>query len=433
VRAGSYLVYQRPLNGSAGNWLARWYDPETRKQRQMRIGNADDFAEADGVGVFSYEQAVAKAELWFKTRSRFAVLAAEGEVVPEGLYSVADALRDYLHDAKRRGMKGLLITEQTANAHILPALGTVAVAKLTRRKIEDWHLALSETPRKTTGKIKEVAESDDEMEGAKAAKTKEEAKAPMTDEEKRKRRNTSNRVLTILKAALNHALACNKVMEPASWRSVKPFKSVSSSRVRYLSVAEQRKLVEACEEGFRELVQAALFSGARYGELTRLRVQDFNPRSGTLFIETSKSGKPRHIYLTEEAQAWFKAVVGGRESCALLLTRGQVLRTKRKGISEGIGWAPYDQVYHMHQACEAAALPPFTFHELRHTYASALVNHGVPLAYVAAQLGHSDTRMVERYYGHLCPNAQADSIRNLAPKLGIAEAPKVQILKLAKA
>jgi integrase len=203
--------------------------------------------------------------------------------------------------------------------------------------------------------------------------------------------------------------------------------------VRYLTIAEQRKLVEACEPDFRALVQAALFSGARYGELTRLRVQDFNARNVSLYIEFSKSGKSRHVYLTEEAQAWFCQIVEGRDSCELLLTRGKVLRTKRKGVVEDKGWAPYDQVYCMNQACEAAKLPPFTFHELRHTYASALVNHGVPLAYVAAQLGHSDTRMVERYYGHLSPNAQADSVRSLAPKLGISEAPKVQALKIARA
>ena len=252
----------------------------------------------------------------------------------------------------------------------------------------------------------------------------------MSEEEKRKRRNTSNRVLSILKAALNHALASNKVLEPAPWRFVKPFKNVSSSRVRYLTISEQRKLVEACEPDFRALVQAALFSGARYGELTRLRVQDFNARNGSLYIEFSKSGKSRHVYLTEEAQAWFSQIIEGRDSCELLLTRGNVLRTKRKGIVEDKGWAPYDQVYCMNQACEAANLPFFTFHELRHTYASALVNHGVPLAYVAAQLGHTDTRMVERYYGHLSPNAQADSVRSLAPKLGISEAPKVQPLKI---
>ena len=431
IRAGSYLLYRRPTNGSTGTWLVRWYDPETRKQRQERMGNADDFAQADGLGVLSYKQATDKAELWFKTRNRFAALAAEGEVVPEGPYSVADALKDYLHDAKRRGMKGLLYTEQTANAQIIPILGSIPVAKLSRRKIEDWHLALSETPRKTTGKPKE---DPDEEEGASEEcpeKAAQSAIRPMSEEDKRKRRNTSNRVLTILKAALNHALASNKVIEPAPWRFVKPFKAVSSSRVRYLTIPEQRKLVAACDQDFRCLVQAALFSGARYGELTRLRVQDFNARNGSLYIEFSKSGQSRHVYLTEEAQGWFRELVEGRDSCDLLLTRKNVLRTKRKGLVEDKGWAPYDQVYCMNQACEAAGLPPFTFHELRHTYASALVNHGVPLAYVAAQLGHSDTRMVERYYGHLSPNAQADSVRSLSPKLGISGAPKVQPLKVA--
>ncbi len=431
IRAGSYLLYRRPTNGSAGNWLVRWYDPDTRKQRQERMGTADDFAVADGIGVLSYKQATDKAELWFKTRNRFAILAAEGEVVPVGPYSVADAFRDYLYDAKRRGMKGLLITEQTANAHIIPVLGAVAVAKLTRRKIEDWHLALSETPRKTTGKPKDE-DPEDEAEDGSAPKAEEAPRPPMSEEETRKRRNTSNRVLSILKAALNHALASNKVLEPAPWRFVKPFKNVSSSRVRYLTIAEQRKLVEASEPDFRALVQAALFSGARYGELTRLRVQDFSARNGSLYIEFSKSGKSRHVFLTEEAQAWFSQIVEGRDSCELLLTRGNVLRTKRKGLVEDKGWAPYDQVYCMNQACEAAGLPPFTFHELRHTYASALVNHGVPLAYVAAQLGHSDTRMVERYYGHLSPNAQADSVRTHAPKLGIG-ATKVQPLRFTGA
>ena len=236
----------------------------------------------------------------------------------------------------------------------------------------------------------------------------------------------------VLKAALNHALTCNKVMEPAPWRAVKPFKGVNSSRMRFLSLGDQRRLVEACEPGFRALVQAALFTGARYGELGRLRVQDFNGQNGTLFVEISKSGKSRHIYLNEEAKVWFRELTEGRDSCELMLARDEVIRTKRKGIAEGTGWAAYDQVYCMHQACEAAKLTPLTFHELRHTYASALVNHGVPLAYVAAQLGHTDTRMVEKFYGHLSPNAQAEAIRNLAPKLGISDISRAERLRAVR-
>jgi integrase len=79
----------------------------------------------------------------------------------------------------------------------------------------------------------------------------------------------------------------------------------------------------------------------------------------------------------------------------------------------------------MDTACKQARVDPVRFHELRHTYASGLINRGVPLVFVAAQLGHSDTRMVEKHYGHLAPTALVDAIRTLAPKLGISESTSV--------
>jgi integrase len=70
---------------------------------------------------------------------------------------------------------------------------------------------------------------------------------------------------------------------------------VDCARVRYLSVAEARRLINACDLKFRPLVQAALQTGARYGELCRLTVADFNADVGTLAIQESKSGQARHI------------------------------------------------------------------------------------------------------------------------------------------
>jgi integrase len=55
--------------------------------------------------------------------------------------------------------------------------------------------------------------------------------------------------------------------------------------------------------------------------------------------------------------------------------------------------------------------PPINFHGLRHTWASHAVMNGVPLIVVAKNLGHSDTRMVEKHYGHLAPSYVADAIR----------------------
>jgi integrase len=58
---------------------------------------------------------------------------------------------------------------------------------------------------------------------------------------------------------------------------------------------------------------------------------------------------------------------------------------------------------------------------VRHTYASALAMKGVPMGVIAAQLGHSDTRMTEKHYAHIAPSYVADTIRAALPGLGIVE------------
>jgi len=73
-----------------------------------------------------------------------------------------------------------------------------------------------------------------------------------------------------------------------AWK-VSPFENVEVARAVFLSEKEQRTFVKACakEKGFQSLVRAGLYTGARYGELGRLGVGDFNPSAGTLFIAKS--------------------------------------------------------------------------------------------------------------------------------------------------
>ncbi|MBK8793316.1 MAG: hypothetical protein IPN59_09185 [Holophaga sp.] len=63
-------------------------------------------------------------------------------------------------------------------------------------------------------------------------------------------------------------------------------------------------------------------------------------------------------------------------------------------------------------------------------YASTLMNAGVPLVFLAAQLRHTNTKMVEKVYEHLCPDAKANAIRCLVPALGISEPAKLISLKI---
>jgi integrase len=75
--------------------------------------------------------------------------------------------------------------------------------------------------------------------------------------------------------------------------------------------------------------------------------------------------------------------------------------------------------------------PPASFHILRHTYATHLLRAGAPLPVIAANLGHSDTRITERRYAHLVPSHVAQVIRVTMPKLRLVE-PTVVIIDAAR-
>ena len=117
----------------------------------------------------------------------------------------------------------------------------------------------------------------------------------------RRRRDTANRTLTPLKAALNWAREHRLHDDDTAWKLVKPYRGTTSARIRFLSPADQQRLLDAAEGDLRDLVAAALMTGARFGELSRLQLQDFDVTNGSVFIAESKSGKARHVPLTPAA------------------------------------------------------------------------------------------------------------------------------------
>jgi integrase len=81
------------------------------------------------------------------------------------------------------------------------------------------------------------------------------------------------------------------------------------------------------------------------------------------------------------------------------------------------------------RACVRARISPaVSFHILRHSHGSMLAMRGVPMGVIAAQLGHSDTRMTEKHYAHLAPSYVAETIRAHFPTLGITKDGTVKAL-----
>jgi integrase len=386
---GCAIGYRRGSNG--GNWIARLRD-EAGKQHYEALGAADDVRDADGLTVFTFAQAQERARAWFASKARELAGHAEPQAGP---YTVTTAVSDYLDAREREGSKGVNKDRYSADSRIVPTLGAIEISRLTSRRIQDWLQQLAAGPKYVrTGKL--------------AAKQKTADFDPSNSEEVRARRSTANRVLTILKAALNHAFHDNKVASDEAWRKVKPFREADSAVVRYLSADECRRIVNACPADFRTLVQGALTTGCRYGELCRMVVADFNAQAGTISVRLSKAGKVRHVALADEGRALFQSLTAGRGGRELIFRR-----------DDGGAWGPSHQQRPLSAASKVAKVdPPATFHILRHTYGSSLAMRGVPMGVIAAQLGHADTRMTEKHYAHLSPNYVADTIRANLPPLG---------------
>lgn len=391
LEPGLHLGYRKGAKG--GVWVVRRLT-EGKRYQMARLGIADDRADPDGAVVLSFAQAQAEAHARMVQAKRTAAgLPAEAKIGP---YLVRDAIASYLAylDSEKKSGRD---ARWRAEALILPALGGIDCARLTADQITTWRDRLAKAaPRLRTKKgekqrFRDVGPDD-------------------PNEARRRRQAGANRVLTTLKAALNRAHDEHKIASDAGWRRVKSFKGVDAARVRYLTTAEATRLINGADAEFRPLVQAGLLTGCRFGELAAITAGDFNPDSRTLHIRTSKSGKGRHVVLTDEGAEFFRGLAAGRSAGELLLPK-----------ADGGKWGRSHQARPMRDACERAGIKPAVgFHTLRHTWASLSVMAGLPLLLVAKNLGHSDTRMVEKHYGHMEANYVSDMIRDKAPRFGIA-------------
>ena len=398
VEPGRHIGYYK--GPRAGSWIARVFQGAGR-YAERTVGLADDTSPADGISILDFKQALDAARAWFHENH------PETRGTHTGPYTVSHAATDYMRWF-RDNRKSADETQRTIDAFIVPPLGSVEARVLTTAQIRSW--------------LSGLAKSAPRLRSKKGAKPKFRDFDGKDAEARRKRQSTANRILTVLKAVLNHAWREGKITNDQAWRRVAPYKGVEEARLRYLSQEECVRLINACDADFRPLVQAALFTGCRYGELIALRVADFNSDGGTLLIRQSKSGKARHVVLTEKGQEFFVALASKGKSEDFLLVR-----------PDGQAWGKSHQSRPLANACQNGKIDPAaSFHSLRHTYASHLVMAGVPLIVVAQNLGHSDTRMVEKHYAHLTPSFSATAIRNSAPELGYSEPTTVTKFQRAK-
>ncbi len=379
------------------HWLGR-YRAKDGRYKQAWLAWADD-GDTPAEDEISLAEAIARAGRWFLHNAVHA-----GDPNPLGgmnkdliytpvgpVYTLGHALRDYVEWKRIRSAEThFKVIIALINYHILPRLGPLALTELRADHFRSYFRQVLETAPKRGNKP-----SPGRF-----------ALSSIDEEALRKRKKTVNALITILRDTLQLAWEDGKSDNDRLWRSLRSFPNVDRPKMVHLSRAECRSLLELCPEDLRTLVTGALYTGCRSIELLRMRASDVGRDGYGVYVLPSKTRTPRFVFLPDEGMDFFLRLAAGKRPEERLFLRAD-------GQPWGESFRPRFKV-----AVRAADLPPeFSFHGLRHTYASQLVQAGTPLMVVAEQLGHVNTVTVSRTYGHVSPQIRESEVRQRFPLL----------------
>ncbi len=168
---------------------------------------------------------------------------------------------------------------------------------------------------------------------------------------------------------------------------------------RFLSREEVERLVAALDRDMNQTAARAirllLLTGARRNEITQARWEYVNWSNKTLLVPVAKSGRPRCIALNSVALELLESIIPVPGNPFVFPSKV----TGRPSASLHFPWL---------RIRKTAGLLDVRLHDLRHSYASFLVNHGVSLYVVQHLLGHTQPRMTQRY-AHLVQQTLSDA------------------------
>ncbi|MDC1286293.1 tyrosine-type recombinase/integrase [Gammaproteobacteria bacterium] len=338
LRLGGYIGYR--VGANMGSWIAR-YRNEDGKQNYKSLTLPPHLPQNE------YDAATAEATKWFDSIDK------GNRAKPGTLQEAADNYVEYLkHEKGERAAKD---AKGRVNLHIIPKLQATSLERLTPQLIRKWHQSFL-------------------VDGS--------------PETVRKSRATANRNLTTLKAMLNLAHKDGLVQSKAAWDNVTKYKDTHKAREDFLKRDQVEQLIGAAEGNFKILLKAGALTGARYGELAKLKVSDLDKAHDLLNIPKDKTTE-RKFPLTKQTKAFFVEQAKGKLPEAPMLTKN--------GIDP---WGHSDQTKLMRQAVTKAELPPsVVFYTLRHSFIADLVNE--MSVFNIAKITGTSIEMIERHYGKL--------------------------------
>jgi integrase len=215
-----------------------------------------------------------------------------------------------------------------------------------------------------------------------------------------------NRVVILLRYIYNLAIKWETVGIFKNPTAGIPLLEENNKKERYLTSEEARKLVGALKSSWNPMLQyivpMLILTGARKNEVQQAKWEDINWEQRIWRIPISKSGKARHVPISDGTLLLLEAIprIAG---CQWIFANPKTN-------------APYKSFYgSWNTARKSVGLCDFRIHDLRHSFASFLVNSGRSLYEVQRILGHTQISTTQRY-AHL----SQDSLMTAANEIGKA-------------
>ena len=212
--------------------------------------------------------------------------------------------------------------------------------------------------------------------------------------------------LDVIRQVFNFANNNGLINVPSPTKGIKKPKQ-DNKRYRFLTVDEAENLLSALKRRSQSLYEMSLISlhcGLRAGEIFSLTWSDIDLDNDRLILVDTKGGKNRYPLMTSEVKALFIAKEKGMKDDLVFPDRNG---NQRKAISR-----LFKQIVDDIGLNDGISdrRNKVVFHTLRHTYASWLVQRGIPIYDVSKLLGHSSVSMTERY-SHLSPSNFENSVK----------------------
>lgn len=342
------------VRASGGKTFYQRYTDSRGRERQFKLGPAD---------VLTLDQARRKARLVLAQ-----ALIGDDPQQQRRELRATPTLKEFVHERYLphvKSYKRSWCTDETVlRLHIVPALGAEPVDQLKNEQIADL-----------LQRMRDKGYSS----------------------------GTTNRVLILIRYIYNLG---------RKWRiagmSQNPTLGLSTApdvqRDRFLSAEETQRLIAAIESDENrtaaQAIMLLLLTGGRRNEITQAKWEYINWERRTLLVPLSKSGKPRAIALNAQALALLRAIPRQQDN-------PYVFPSPVNGKPSASLFFPWDRIR------KRAGLKDVRLHDLRHSYASFLVNQGISLYVVQGLLGHAHSRTTQRY-AHLAHETLLDAAERIS-------------------